>query len=374
MMFEKLEIPSQLIPSDPRFGVGPSLVPVEHLKSLTDTGHELLGTSHRKSAFKNVVKSVQEGFRQYYNLPDDYEVLVGNGGATFLFDMIGLGLVEKSSIHYTCGEFSNKWYKSHAAIPWVEATEMAVDYGQGQDIKLVEGHDTLCCTLNETSTGVILTDVPDARTTDTLIAIDATSGAGQVELDILKTDLYFFSTQKIFASEGGLFVAIASPKAIKRAEKIMADKSRYIPGIMSWKQLIDNSRKNQTYNTSSIVTFYLLDKQIQLMNGLGRKKVEEMAREKADFIYRWAEEKEYLSPYVKESQYRSTSVATIDLDDRYPAGDLTKILREKKIVYDIDAYRKLGRNQFRISLFHNITLTDLKKLTQIVDFAIESAK
>jgi len=362
--------PSELIPSDPRFGSGPSLVPLQFIDALKDAGVHLIGTSHRKAPVKNVVKGIQEGLTKYFNIPSDYQIVVGNGGATFLFDMIGLGLVEKKSAHFTCGEFSNKWFKSHKKVPWIEAEEFSVDYGQGIDAKNVDDADLIAMTLNETSTGVQMTHLPEVDE-NTILAIDATSGAGQIECDISKTDLFFFSPQKVFASEGGFFVAICSPKAIKRALSLNEDKSRYIPEIMNWKLAIDNSAKNQTYNTPSISTMFFLNEQVKLMNEVGYQGALDLANKKADLIYGWAQSKDYLSPYVAETKYQSKAVATIDVDDKVNVDEILKDLEKERIVYGIDGYRKLGRNQFRISLFHNITFEDLEKLTKLLSYIIE---
>lgn len=370
-MFENFNCPDELRPTDPRFGSGPSLVPVEHLKNLAETGMHLMGTSHRKSAVKNLVKEVQDGLREYFNLPADYQVVLGNGGATFLWDMIATGMVEKSSLHYTCGEFSTKWYKAHSKVPWIEATQEKVDFGQGINSEIKSGYDMICCTLNETSTGVMMNAVPSNVPDDVIFACDATSGAGQINIDVSKFDLFYFSPQKVFASEGGLFVAFMSPKAIERTKKIAAT-DRYIPEVMTWSLAIDNSEKNQTYNTPAISTLFLLNEQVKLMNELGYKKVCEMADAKAKLVYDWAESKDYLSPYIKDAAFRSTAVATIDVDESRPVDDLIAKLRKDKVVYDIDAYRKLGRNQFRISLFHNITIENLEKLTKLLSKALES--
>lgn len=371
MSFDNFQVPENLKPSDPRFGCGPSLIPTEFVDRLASTGKHLLGTSHRKSAVKNVVKELQEGLSNYFSLPKDYTVALGNGGATFLFDMIGLGMVNKKSAHFTCGEFSEKWHKSHSLIPWIEAELKNVEYGMGVTPTVVSGADMICATLNETSTGVQLDQIPTVDA-DTILAIDATSGAGQCPMDVSKTDLFFFSPQKVFASEGGFFVAIMSPKARERALKIATDKSRYIPEIMNWKYCIENSDKNQTYNTPAISTMFFLNEQVKLMNKLGHTKVEEMAAKKANLLYSWAEEKSYLSPYIKDPKFRSLSVATIDVDDKLPVDGLIDRLEKLKLVYGIEAYRKLGRNQFRISLFHNISYEDLDKLTKIISLALES--
>lgn len=374
-MFENYKVPADLMPTDPRFGVGPSLIPVEFTQRLAETKASLLGTSHRKPAVKNLVKEIQEGLKKFYNLPEGYEVVMGNGGATFLFDMIGLGLVRKKSFHYTCGEFSNKWYKSHNLIPWIEAEEVASEYGQGCEPRGSKTHadaDMICFTLNETSTGVQTTTIPEVNE-DTLVAVDATSGAGQIELDLSKIDCYFFSPQKVFASEGGLFVAIMSPKALKRAEEINSS-DRYIPGIMNWKTAIDNSVKNQTYNTPSISTLFFLNEQVKLMNSQGGQKYAvEHANKKAKLIYGWAKEESFLEAYVQDEKYRSTSVATINLDEKYDANALVKVLEDQNVANGINSYRKLGKNQFRISLFHNVKLEDLLKLTKIISNAVNEA-
>lgn len=371
-MFESFKVPKELMPTDPRFGVGPSLIPIEAVQNLAATGTRLLGTSHRKMVVRNLVQEVQEGIKTYFKLPSDYEVVLGNGGATFLWDMIGLGLVEKSSVHFICGEFSDKWYRSHNIIPWIKATPIKVEFGKGINPEEIPGHDMVCCTLNETSTGVQFTELPLLKNKDTLMAIDATSGAGQIKVDFSKVDLYYFSPQKVFASEGGLYVAILSPKAIARAEKIAKDKTRFVPESMKWGHAIENSRSNQTYNTPAISTIFFLNEQLKRMNKLGEDEVIRQAKKKSSFIYDWAETREYLSPFIQDRAFRSDAVATIDIDERFSVDDLTKVLREQNVAYDIDGYRKLGRNQLRIALFHNVGLSDLEKLTKIIDLMIQS--
>ncbi len=370
-MFETMQIPSHLKPSDPRFGCGPSLIPNNVIKELFEKGPHLMGTSHRKPAVKKLCQSIQEGLKTYFKLPADYTVAMGNGGATLLFDAIGLGMVKKQSHHFVCGEFSDKWYKAHKLIPWNKAQVSQVDFGCGIAAADHADADMICLTLNETSTGVIANHLPKVKA-GTLTAVDATSGGGQVPWQVNQTDLYFFSPQKVFASDGGLYVAIMSPQARERALSIAADKSRYVPDIMNWKTVLENADGNQTYNTPAIATLFMLERQVALMNKLGYDKVVEQANQKATMLYNWAEQKKYLSPYVKEVQYRSNAVATIDVDDRIPVDHLLKKLEQEKVVYGIDGYRKLGRNQFRISMFHNISLDDLKKLTELLSYAIET--
>lgn len=373
-MFETFKVPKELMPSDPRFGVGPSLIPVAAVEKLAASGSKYLGTSHRKDSVRSLVKELQEGLRKYFKLPSDYEVVLGNGGATLLWDMIGLGLVEKSSLHFICGEFSDKWQRSHANIPWIKTKSVKVEFGQGVNPVEEDGYDMICCTLNETSTGVQLSHLLKLKNSETLMTVDATSGAGQIGVDFKNIDLYYFSPQKVFASDGGFYVAIMSPKAIARAEKIGKDKNRFVPESLKWSHAIENSRNNQTYNTPSIATIFLLNEQVKLMNDLGEEKVISLAKKKAAFMYSWATEKSYLSPYIAQKEFRSDAVITVDVDAKYNVDDLARVLREQNAVYDIDGYRKLGRNQFRISMFHNVTLENLEKLTKIISLAIENEK
>ena len=284
--------------------------------------------------------------------------------------MIGLTAVDKKITHFTCGEFSEKWYKSSKLIPWIDAEQFSVDYGKGINGENIADSDVIAVTLNETSTGVQLSKLPEVDD-KTLLAIDATSGAGQIPCDVSKTDIFFFSPQKVFASEGGLFVAILSPKCRERVLKNENDKSRYVPGIMNFKTCIDNSDKNQTYNTPSVSTLFFLNEQIKEMNKIGYSKIITEAKTKADFLYGWANDKSYLSVYIEEEEFRSTAVACIDVDEKINVNELLKKLADAGIVYGIDSYRKLGRNQFRIALFHNVTFDNLKKLTQLLSHAIE---
>ena len=370
-MFENFKVPSELRPTDPRFGCGPSLIPVEHLKKLASTGQTVIGTSHRKMAVRNIVKEIQDGLTDYFQLPAGYEVVLGNGGATMLWDMIGLGMVEKKSSHFVCGEFSEKWLKAHQLIPWISTKEHKVDNGQGINPFEEADVDFVCTTLNETSTGVQLSNIPKLKNNNVLMSVDATSGAGQLPVDFNHVDMFYFSPQKVFASEGGLFISIMSPKAIERALKIGADKSRYIPEFFKWQHAIENSRSNQTYNTPSLATLFLLNEQVKHLSLMGYKTVQADAQKKAKLLYHWAEAKTYLSPYVKEAQFRSKAVATIDVDNKYVVEDLTKVLRAQNMALDIDAYRKLGRNQLRIAMFNNISYDDLEKLTKMISLAIE---
>ena len=343
--FEDYTPPQNLIPSDPRFGCGPSLIPVEFVRRLEKTGAHLLGTGHRKAAVKNLIQSLQEGVLRYFGLPEDYVVVVGTGGATFLFDAIGLGLVRERSLHLTCGEFSGKWFKAHHNIPWIGTQTIEFEYGTGPTPEVYAQHlkthpaDVVAHTLNETSTGVMLTPLPEVGD-ESLLCVDATSGGGQIDCDVSKVDVFFFSLQKVFASEGGTFVAIFSPAAVERALKIAADEKRYIPDVMNLKTHIESARKHQTYNTPSISTLFFFQQQLEAMNGKGYAGVVEEGRRRAKWLYDWAEEKDYLAAYVGDENLRSSAVATIDVDAGIDVASLVSRLEKLRVVYGINSYRK----------------------------------
>ena len=297
--------------------------------------------------------------------------MLGNGGATQFFDICGLNLVRKKSAHFVCGEFSQKWYKSHKLVPGIEAESFEVEFGKGITPTDVDDSDLICCTLNETSTGVIVDELPVVGE-DTLLCVDATSGGGQVDCDLSKVDVFFFGPQKVFGSEGGFFLAIMSPKALKRAEELANRDNFYIPQMMNLANLIDNSKKHQVFNTPSLTSMFFLNEQIKRMNVETYAGVVEEGKKRADLLYSWAESKDYLKPFIEEKKYRSTVVATIDVDDKIDATSLVKELEAKNYVYDINSYRKLGRNQFRIAMFYNIKYDDLKTLTNLLSTVIEA--
>jgi len=366
--FSKLDLPKDYIPSDARFTPGPSIIPEEFVQKLKEASGTYLGTSHRKKSVIDLTKELQQGLKSYFDLPDDHLVILGNGGATCVFDSLSLNVVDKNITHYTCGEFSSKWFKASDLIPDINAVNKSVEFGQG----VVFGDDpeaeVICGTLNETSTGVQLASRPTLNKSQ-FLAIDATSGGGQIPWNVAETDYFFLSPQKVFASEGGLFVMCASPRGV---EKILKENKRYIPQFMNLKPYVENSRKNQVFTTPSLSSLFFLNEQIKLMNDKGRAQVEKEGEEKAQVLYSWAEKKDYLSCFVQEDKFRSRTVATINVDERLKVDPLLQYLDEKNLVHGINAYRKLGKNQFRIAFFPQVKKEDVEKLTHLLSFYLES--
>lgn len=368
----EIQIPADIKPADGRFGAGPSKVRVEALDALAATGTSLLGTSHRQAPVKNLVGQVREGISELFQVPDGYEVILGNGGSTAFWDIATHGLIENKSQHLSFGEFSSKFAKAAKLAPWLaEPTVISSDPGTHPEPEAEAGVDVYAFTHNETSTGVAapLKRVQGADE-GALVLVDATSGAGGLPVDIAETDVYYFAPQKSFASDGGLWIGVFSPAAIERAERVHAS-GRHVPEFFSLPTAIDNSRKNQTYNTPALSTLFLLNQQLEWINGQGGLdwSVGRTAAS-ARALYGWAEDIKYASPFVTDPAKRSQVIGTIDFSDEVDAAAVAKVLRANGIV-DTEPYRKLGRNQLRVAMFPAIDPADVEALTKCVDYVIE---
>ncbi|MGH3640244.1 MAG: phosphoserine transaminase [Mycobacterium sp.] len=363
-----LTIPADLKPKDGRFGSGPSKVRPEQLKALVDSGH-LFGTSHRQAPVKNLVGRVRDGVRQLFALPDGYEVILGNGGSTAFWDAAAFGLIDKRSLHLTFGEFSAKFASAVAANPFVgDPIIVKADPGSAPQPQSDPSVDVVAWAHNETSTGVAVPiQRPDG---DALVVIDATSAAGGLPVDIADTDTYYFAPQKNFASDGGLWLAIMSPAALARVEQI-AGSGRWVPDFLSLPIAIDNSLKNQTYNTPAIATLVLMADQLDWL--LGNGGLDWAVKRTADSsqrLYSWAETTSYTTPFVADPSLRSQVVGTIDFGEEVDAPAVAKVLRANGIV-DTEPYRKLGRNQLRVAMFPAVDPDDVSALTACVDWVVE---
>lgn len=363
-------IPANLLPQDGRFGCGPSKVRPEQLTDLVDTGARVFGTSHRQSPVKDVFGRIRSGLGDLFDLPEGYEVVLGNGGTTAFWDAAAFGLVDNKSLHLTYGEFSSKFSKVCAAAPFLEdPIVVSADPGSAPELASDPSADLIGWAHNETSTGVMVPVSRPAGSESALVAIDATSGAGGLEVNIADTDVYYFAPQKCFAADGGLWVAIMSPAALERVEKIAAT-DRWCPDFLSLPTAIDNSRKNQTYNTPAVATALMFANQIEWMNSQGGLQwCTSRTADSSSRLYNWAESSEFATPFVSQPQHRSHVVGTIDFDDSIDAAAIAKTLRANGVV-DTEPYRKLGRNQLRIGMFPAIDPQDITKLTECIDWVV----
>ncbi len=366
-----LDIPADLKPSDGRFGCGPSKVRPAQLQALTSTAAELFGTSHRQAPIKNLVGQVRSGLTDLFSLPDGYEVILGNGGATAFWDAAAFGLIDKRSLHLTYGEFSSKFASAVAKNPFIgDPIIVKADPGSAPEPQADPSVDVIAWAHNETSTGVAVPVHRPAGSGEALVVIDATSGAGGLPVDITEVDAYYFAPQKNFASDGGLWLAIMSPAALARVEAIAAS-GRWVPDFLSLPIAIENSLKNQTYNTPAIATLVLLAEQLDWL--LGNGGLDWAVKRTADSsqrLYSWAQERPYTTPFVSDPALRSQVVGTIDFVDDVDAAAVAKTLRANGIV-DTEPYRKLGRNQLRVAMFPAVEPDDISALTQCIDWVVE---
>ncbi len=364
-----IRIPADLLPADGRFGAGPSKVRQQAVDALAKAAPSLLGTSHRQKPVQALVGRVRSGIASLLGLPAGYEVLLGNGGATLFWDAAVFGLIDKRSQHLWFGEFSSKFAQAADAAPHLDSPQiMRAEPGDHPLPVTDSGIDAYALTHNETSTGVAM-QIQRPKGAKGIVLVDATSGAGGLRVDPSQFDVYYFSPQKCFASDGGLWLAACSPAGVERIERIAAS-DRWIPAGLDLGIALENSRKDQTYNTPALATLFLLAEQLDWINGNGGM---EYAAGRCDAsaaaLYGWAETSAYATPFVVDPAKRSHVIGTIDLDDRVDATIVSKVLRANGIV-DTDAYRKLGRNQLRIAMFPAVDPQDVAQLTRSVDHVV----
>jgi phosphoserine aminotransferase len=368
-----IRIPDDLLPVDGRFGCGPSKVRPEALAGLSATGRSFLGTSHRQPTVKSVVRRIREGLMELFDLPEGYQVALGNGGATVFWDIATFGLIERRSQHLVFGEFSTKFAAAATSAPHLEAPDL-VDSPTGTHASpvAVPGVDLYAFTHNETSTGVMMSSLsrPGGADADALVAVDATSGAGGLAVDPGEVDAYYFSPQKCFGSDGGLWVALLSPAAVARVQRI-AGSGRWIPASLDLGLALENSALDQTYNTPALATLWLLDDQLGwMLDQGGLSWCAGRSARSAETLYEWAEASSYASPFVAKPDERSNVVGAIDLDPSLPEKSVCQALRANGIV-DTESYRKLGRNQLRVGMFPNVDPDDVEALTHCIDYVAE---
>jgi phosphoserine aminotransferase len=364
-----IAIPESLLPADGRFGSGPSRVRPAQVEALVAAGPTLLGTSHRQAQVRGLVGRVREGLADLFRVPDGYEVVLGNGGSTAFWDAAAFGLIENRAENLVYGEFSQKFAKA-ASAPWLQSPHViSAPVGSRSTAEPIEGVDVYAWPHNETSTGVM---APVRRVNGdegALTVIDATSAAGGVDLDASEADVYYFAPQKNFASDGGLWLALFSPAALERVERVAAS-DRYIPDFLSLKQAVDNSRLNQTLNTPAIATLVTLAEQVRWINDNGGLEwASARTAESSGALYEWANSVTYAHPFVEDPEHRSQVVVTLDFDD-VDAARIAAVLRENGVV-DTEPYRKLGRNQLRVATFTSVDPDDVRRLIGCIEYVVE---
>lgn len=366
-----IEIPEHLLPADGRFGSGPSKVRPAQVEALAAVGPALLGTSHRQAPVRDVVRRVRAGLADLFSLPEGYEVVLGNGGSTAFWDLATFGLVRERAQLCAFGEFGTSFATAVRRAPFLAEPDVrTAEPGAVVLPEAVPGVDTYCWPHNETSTGVMApVRRPAGADDDALVLVDATSGAGGLPVDVAETDVYYFAPQKCFASDGGLWLALASPRAVARAEALEAE--RWTPRFLSFPTAVANSRQEQTLNTPAIATLVLMAEQVEWMLAQGGLAwTTARTAESASRIYAWAEARDWATPFVADPAARSQVVATIDLDPAIDHAVLCQVLRRHGVV-DVEPYRRLGRNQIRVALYPAIEPDDVTALTACVDHVVE---
>jgi len=366
-----ITIPAEILPVDGRFGCGPSKVRPEAITALGLAAAEYLGTSHRQATVQFEVGALRNSISELFSLPDGYEVLLGNGGSTAFWDIATFGLIDHRSQHLAFGEFSSKFAEAAAAAPHLGDPEViSAPVGTRAVPSATTGVDAYALTHNETSTGVMMPLLrPEGADDDAIVLVDATSAAGGLRFKPSETDVYYFAPQKCLASDGGLWIAACSPRAIERIERIAAS-GRWIPAFFDLKIALDNSRKDQTYNTPALATVFLANQQLRwILDNGGLEFSAGRCDRSSGTLYDWADASPVATPFVTDPEARSRVVVTIDFDDAIDASAVAKALRANGVI-DVEPYRKLGRNQLRVACFPAIDPADVEALVASIEYVL----
>ncbi len=365
------QIPAELKPADGRFGCGPSKVRPEALARLAEQS-ALMGTSHRQKPVRDLVGRVRSGLAELFSLPDGYEVALGNGGTTAFWDAAAAWLVRERSLHLSFGEFSQKFAKVTSAAPFLaDPIVVEAEPGDAPAPATDPAADAIAWAHNETSTGVMVPVERPAGSADALVLVDATSGAGGLPVDVGQADAYYFAPQKAFGADGGLWLALLSPAAIARIAELDGAGDRWQPAFLSLQTALENSRKEQTYNTPALATLLLLADQVEwMLEGGGLDWCVQRTSASSGHLYGWAERAGFAIPFVADPAKRSLVVGTVDFDGGVDAAAIAATLRANGIV-DVEPYRKLGRNQLRIGMFPSVEPADVEALTACIDWVVE---
>ena len=368
----EIEIPHELKPGDGRFGCGPSKVRPSALEALAGRS-DLMGTSHRQAPVRDLVGRVRDGLGELFGMPEGYEIALGNGGATAFWDAAAAWLVRDRALHLTYGEFSQKFAKVTAGAPFLaDPVVVEAEPGDAPDPVSDDSVDVIAWAQNETSTGVMVPVERPAGAGEALVLVDATSGAGGLPVDLAQTDAYYFAPQKAFGADGGLWLAALSPAAIERISELDGVDDRWQPPFLSLQTALDNSVKNQTYNTPALATLLLLADQVEwMLAGGGLEFAVGRTTASSAFLYGWAEASQFAEPFVSDPARRSLVVGTIDFDESVDAAALAATLRANGIV-DVEPYRKLGRNQLRVGMFPAVEPEDVEALTACIDWVVDN--
>ena len=350
------------------FNVGPSQINAETYADIAEFSREKLGEiSHRSAEFTEISQKADAEMRQYFKIPQNYTIIWGSS-ATEMMELCVKSFVAKTSFHFACGAFSERFAQISLDFGKTALTQDAV-WGEANnfDTEIPAEAEIVTITQSETSTGVGVNPAKIKKVSaklneNQLLIIDATSIMGIVPIDISQADVWLFSAQKCFGLPAGLGVMIVNKKALKIAE----NKPNPI-GVLNLPAMAQKMQKNyQTIQTPNVLGIYLLGKQVARWNQAGGiLEMSRKSREKNEFLEKLIAKTSDFEFLVKSRENRAESINTITGSEEN-IEKIHKISRDLGVVLG-SGYGKLKKTTFRLANFPNIKMADLEKFAEIIN-------
>ena len=345
------------------FSAGPSMLPVDVMKEAADkmldyegTGMSVMEMSHRSGPFEKIIRDAETNLRDLLEIPDDYDVIFVQGGATLVFAMIPLNLMTNSAKadYLVTGQWAEKAYQEatkfgdariaasskeqkFSYIPKIPASEFRSDA------------DYVHITWNNTIYGSKFPYVPDVG--GLTLVTDMSSSILSEKVDVNKFGCIYAGAQKNIGP-AGLSIIIIKKDLVGHARE----------GIPTYLDFDVHAKNGSLYNTPPAWSIYIAGevfKHLQKLGGI--EQMEKVNKEKAAKLYDYIDSSSlYTAPVAREDRSLMNVVfvtGSEDLDKQFVSEAKAEGLVQ------LNGHRSIGG--MRASIYNAMPLEGVEKL---IDF------
>src|SRR3954453_14969365 len=374
-------------PRNTHFSSGPCAKrPGWSLEALSDA---LVGRSHRSKPGKAKLGDVTDLSRSILGIPDDYRIGIVPASDTGAVEMALWSLLGARPVDMLAWEsFGKDWVTDVVKqLKLSDTRSIQADYGKLPDLSQVDFSHDVVFTWNGTTSGV---RVPNgdwiAADREGLTICDATSAAFAMDLPWDKLDVVTWSWQKVLGGEAQHGMLVLSPRAVARLESYKPVWP--LPKIFRLTKggkLIEGIFQGQTINPPSMLAVE------DALDGLawaerigGLPALVERARRNLGVVEAFIERSGWAGFLAARPEIRSptsvcltiTAPAFTALDAKAQQAfvkDVTKLLAEEKVAYDVASYRDAPAG-LRLWCGATVEASDLEALMPWLDWAFEATK